>query len=367
MRYDVFISSKSQDYNLATEVYNFLTSHGLRVFLACETLRQAGQARYGAVIDAALDQSTHMIVIATSLEYINSQFVNFEWTTFSNDLRIGKKTGNLLTILGDDINIHDLGPGLRHQESFRFNTYQQDILAFLRDQTANAVAPPTANSNRQNEQKSRSYEIASLVNIPELVESALFDKAKEIWENLDRDVYSDALNSNYNQYASFNINSESICPNAWSQINRHCGENHHSWINSWSQDYENMVKTRILSKIREIKNENQWETIIETMPSFGMDICEDIYKILLIRWRAHLEAAHHYIQQYLANPARRRLPLLNNSHERSNLLQQFLAQYDASISNRGRENTEREFKGEKLKKLQARAVDRVLTALEEAF
>lgn len=39
-KYDVFISSKSEDYHFANEVYNFLTSHGLSVLLPVKNLEK---------------------------------------------------------------------------------------------------------------------------------------------------------------------------------------------------------------------------------------------------------------------------------------------------------------------------------------
>lgn len=54
MNYDVFICSKSEDYHLAEEVYNFLKTNGLSVFIASEELKKIGEAQYANAIDEVL-------------------------------------------------------------------------------------------------------------------------------------------------------------------------------------------------------------------------------------------------------------------------------------------------------------------------
>ena len=130
-KYDVFISSKSEDYPFAKEVYNFLTTHGLSVFIASEELRKIGDTQYADVIDKALDNSFHMIVVASSLSYLESKWVKYEWSTFSNDLKSGYREGNLMTILNSNIELRMLPASLRHQQSFHFVSYKNEILGYL--------------------------------------------------------------------------------------------------------------------------------------------------------------------------------------------------------------------------------------------
>jgi formylglycine-generating enzyme required for sulfatase activity len=132
MQYDVFISSKSEDYHLAEEVYDFLTKNGLSAFIASEELQKIGEAQYANAIDEALDESVHMVVIASSLKHINSKWVKYEWSTFSNDLKSGFREGNLLTVLSGSIELKTLPASLRHQQSFHFDTYKKGILDYLK-------------------------------------------------------------------------------------------------------------------------------------------------------------------------------------------------------------------------------------------
>ena len=132
MNYDVFISSKSEDYHLAEEVYDFLTKNGLSAFIASEELQKIGEAQYANAIDEALDESVHMVVVASSLSHINSKWVRYEWSTFSNDLKSGYRDGNLLTILSGSIELKSLPASLRHQQSFHFDSYKKGILDYLK-------------------------------------------------------------------------------------------------------------------------------------------------------------------------------------------------------------------------------------------
>ena len=133
MKYDVFISSKSEDYGLAEKVYDFLIESGLDVFLASRELDRLGESEYSLAIDDAIDNTTHMIVVATSVDNISSKWVKYEWNTFSNDLKSGYRTGNLITILSHDIELRKLPASLRHQQSFWLDTYKQHILSYLKD------------------------------------------------------------------------------------------------------------------------------------------------------------------------------------------------------------------------------------------
>lgn len=130
-KYDVFISSKSEDYHFAEEVYKFLTANGLIVFIASEELKKIGEAQYADTIDDVLDNSTHMIVVASTLSHIKSKWVKYEWSIFSNDLKSGYRNGNLLTILSNNIELRTLPASLRHQQSFHFESYKDEILDYL--------------------------------------------------------------------------------------------------------------------------------------------------------------------------------------------------------------------------------------------
>ena len=128
--YDVFLSCKSEDYAYAEEVYNFLTQNGVRVFLASRELRRLGDAEYRRQIVNALDQSKHIIVFASNKAYINTIWVEFEWSTFQNEILAGRKHGNIMTIL-KGIRVDDIDLSLRQYQSFSYYDYKRDLLQYV--------------------------------------------------------------------------------------------------------------------------------------------------------------------------------------------------------------------------------------------
>lgn len=146
-KYDVFISSKSEDYHLAEKVYDFLTAKGLSVFLASKILEKLGESEYASKIDEVLDNSTHLIVVSSKLDYINSKWVKYEWSLFSSDLKSGYRQGNLLTILSNSIELKNLPASLRHRQSFRLDAFQENIMGYLvtEDDERGKGFPPNPN------------------------------------------------------------------------------------------------------------------------------------------------------------------------------------------------------------------------------
>ena len=61
-----------------------------------------------------------MIVVASSAENAMSKWVKAEWRMFVNEMRAGRKQGNLITVLIGDVNPHDLPLSLRCVEAIRF-------------------------------------------------------------------------------------------------------------------------------------------------------------------------------------------------------------------------------------------------------
>ncbi len=144
--YDVFISCKSEDYPYGRMVYDYLTQKGVKVFLADTELRKQGIANYGNVIDSALDSSKHLIVVTTSSNYTKlkfSPYVYYEWHTFSEEVRSGRKTGNIMTVVRDKSIVKSLPIAIRNVQSFSFEEYQQ-VYDYVVGETPQAPAGPMA-------------------------------------------------------------------------------------------------------------------------------------------------------------------------------------------------------------------------------
>ena len=127
--YDIFISCKSEDYEIAEKVYSFLKDNGFSVFLSSKELRRMAQADYMDAISVALDTAYSMIVISTKKEYLTSKWVKFEWSTFLNEILSGRKTGQIMTML-DKIGVSEMPIQLRKYESFTLENYEE-ILPYL--------------------------------------------------------------------------------------------------------------------------------------------------------------------------------------------------------------------------------------------
>ena len=105
---DVFISHKSQDYSCAKAVYDELIKYGKKLFLSEVSLPVMANTDYTFAIDNALEKAKGMIVIADSIEIFDSGWVHYEWSSFLNEKRSGRKNGNLITIVRNEESIGKL-------------------------------------------------------------------------------------------------------------------------------------------------------------------------------------------------------------------------------------------------------------------
>lgn len=119
---DVFISRKSTDRAMAEKLYDYLTAKGLTVFDSDKSLPTLGNSDYRDAIDQALDQCTHMIVIGSSAENISSSWVKAEWGFYIGEKRADRKSGNILTVIAEGMEIKDLPASLRNYEVISFGT-----------------------------------------------------------------------------------------------------------------------------------------------------------------------------------------------------------------------------------------------------
>ena len=123
---DVFLSCKNlnedgvqtRDSEIAAEVYDFLTGKGLRVFLSDFTLEELGVSDYTREIDSALESAAVLLAIGTSADHLNSRWVRYEWESFSNAIRSGRKrNANIFTYI-EGMAIADLPWGLQLTQTF---------------------------------------------------------------------------------------------------------------------------------------------------------------------------------------------------------------------------------------------------------
>ena len=94
-KYEVFISYRNtnngmqtEDSMIARELYEVLSANGIKTFFSGQSLAVLGADRYKEMIDRALDDCIILIVVGTSLENIQSNWVKYEWDSFFNDILI---------------------------------------------------------------------------------------------------------------------------------------------------------------------------------------------------------------------------------------------------------------------------------------
>lgn len=101
--YDVFLSHNSADDELANRVYNYLTERGYVVFCDHQTLGELRDSNYDKRVTEALQNSKHMILIASDTAYVKNQWVYYEWHLFFSEKRENRRNGNLIMILPDNL------------------------------------------------------------------------------------------------------------------------------------------------------------------------------------------------------------------------------------------------------------------------
>ena len=114
--FDVFVSHKSEDILVAKRVYDAVLAQGKSAFLSEISLPALANADYAMEIDKALDSANNLVVVADSFEKVESGWVKYEWTSFANEKRSGRKTGNLLVVLTDNMAVSQLPFALRQCE-----------------------------------------------------------------------------------------------------------------------------------------------------------------------------------------------------------------------------------------------------------
>ena len=126
--FSVFISKKSEDFELAEKVYNHLINNKITVFLSEKSLPALGSAEYMKAIDNALELAKHLIVVGSKAEYFLSGWVEAEWRVFINEKRSSRKKGNIITIIPEGLDINELPMSLRYYEVIPLNKAGLDNL-----------------------------------------------------------------------------------------------------------------------------------------------------------------------------------------------------------------------------------------------
>ncbi len=164
----VFISYKhsdktgayTEDYEIAKEVYECLKSRNITTFFSDRTLFESGKSDYKKAIDSALDRAELMLVVATSDEFVQSGWVEYEYETFYEDILSGRKTG--ANIFSYTKNIKRLPRTLSRHENFIIGEKSVEELVdyisnALSNDSAEEPAPPSSSTTVKKEKSVSAY------------------------------------------------------------------------------------------------------------------------------------------------------------------------------------------------------------------
>lgn len=138
--FDVFISFKNTDGDgnptrdsvIAHELHDALMERGISAFFSNSSLKMLGESAYTKAIDDALDEVSVLVVVSTAPEYLKTQWVNYEWNSFHNELLSGRKPdGQLIAYFGNFSHSETPLP-LRSRETFRIDTHSvEEVASFI--------------------------------------------------------------------------------------------------------------------------------------------------------------------------------------------------------------------------------------------
>lgn len=137
--YDVFISYKHEDLDIARNLYLYLKRNLLYPFFDSYTLPELSNSEYEEAIMDAIERSKHFVVVISKLEYLESFWVALEMKTFQHELKEGRKTdANFMMIVSDEVadqifttNKKCLHIRYRNCEIIRISEYKERIIQYL--------------------------------------------------------------------------------------------------------------------------------------------------------------------------------------------------------------------------------------------
>ena len=143
-KYDVFLSHKTKDEDIAGYVYGFLKSHLKEVFFDKISLPEISKSEYRKAIMTALDHSKHFIVIVTSIEVLqetdSSDWVQREMETFHTEIFEGrKKDSNFIILATDEVydqvmsnNKSNIYIDWRNYTILKISEYRETLMHYLK-------------------------------------------------------------------------------------------------------------------------------------------------------------------------------------------------------------------------------------------
>ncbi len=122
--YDVFISFKDEDSDLAENVYNYCHQYMKVPFWSKRSLPELSASEYENAIYDALDRSKHFVVVFSSLKYLDARWVSEEMKVFHSEMvEKRKEEGKFILIATDDVYKEIIGSN-KERLNIRYRSYE---------------------------------------------------------------------------------------------------------------------------------------------------------------------------------------------------------------------------------------------------
>ena len=137
--YDVFISFKNEDSDLAGRIYEYCHKRIKQPFWSKKSLPRLSKSEYSKAIDMALENSKHFIVVLSDLKYLNAEWIKYEMDVFNNEIKEGRKKGsNFVIVATDDVyntiiksNKTVLDIAYRRYQIIKMSEYEETLAQYL--------------------------------------------------------------------------------------------------------------------------------------------------------------------------------------------------------------------------------------------
>ena len=138
-RYDLFISFKHEDADLAESIYKYCQRHMKVPFWSKRTLPELSKSEYEDAIFGALRNAKHFVVVLSKLEYLNANWIKKEMSTFDRGITEGRKPGgNFVFVVTDDVyqqiiacNKECLDDRYCGYQIIKMSEYEESLLPYL--------------------------------------------------------------------------------------------------------------------------------------------------------------------------------------------------------------------------------------------
>ena len=147
LKTEVFISFKNTDFSgnltedskIAQDLYEVLKDRNIPTFFSGRTLMDLGQAVYKRAIDEALENTKVLIVVSTRPEFLNSEWVKYEWEGFHQDILSGTKRGAQIVPVFSNMAREEIPRSLRNFQTFHIGSNTLEEVADFVEKTLNAI------------------------------------------------------------------------------------------------------------------------------------------------------------------------------------------------------------------------------------